>query len=385
MLGVSDLAMGPSWDSKGFFRRGGVLDGWLIHSSARKGGWWKHQSLGSLLLRLPRHSLFTCLGSYLLLSGHCQRVHGDPQSLPSALSASPRSPSLPSAQFRECTQRMSADESKATPPPRPGFLSPPLTASVPSHPSHPSCLHLGRWWRSPAQVCASLPHWTVHLQFHPASLTVLSPRATVTWLAARPMHSPLTCFLLEASSTWLHSALRSLVCSHQPSAFSLIFLRPWRCRNPHGFFVSSVNSSRHFNSSLALLPDIIFTLNGENRERGRLKCLLWHLIILPEAVTLIRKRKVILPASGVGQWCNGGKFTSSESPGVRHRAASSAQHHSILLFWFPAHTPGLISYLPHPDNIKSLLIAFMPWPLPAPTPPKPLAPSPFYHCLIYLK
>ena len=175
MLGVNGL-MGLSWESKGFFRRDGVLDGWLTHSSAMKCGWWKCQSLGPLLLHLPWHSLFTWVGSYHLLSRRCQRVHGDPQSLPSTLSASPWSPSLPPAQFREYTQRMPADESKAVPHPRPGFLSPPLAGSMSSHPSHPSCLCLGRWWRSLAQVHASLPHLTVHPQFHSESLTILFPQ-----------------------------------------------------------------------------------------------------------------------------------------------------------------------------------------------------------------
>ena len=373
MLGVSGL-MGPRWESKGFFRRGGVLDGWLTHSSAMKCGWWKCQSLGPLLLHLPWHSLFTWVGSYHLLSRHCQRVHGDPQSLPSTLSASPWSPSLPPAQFREYTQRMPADESKAAPHPRPGFLSPPLAGSMSSHPSHPSCFVWGgdedRWPKS----TPAFPTWQSIRSFTLNHWPSSSPRVTVTWRATGPMPSPPTCFHLEASSTWLHSALHSLVCSHQPSASSLIFLRPWRCRNPHDFIVSSVNSSWHFNSSLALLPNIIFTLKGGNRERGRFKCLLQHLIILPEAVTLICKRKVILPASGVAQWYNGGNspLLNQLESAQGCLQCSAPSHPSALVFcshsWShqAAPTPGLY---------RVLSIAFMPCSLPPPTPPQPPAPS----------
>ena len=227
-----------------------------------------------------------------------------------------------------------------------------------------------RWPKS----TPAFPTWQSIRSFTLNHWSSSSPRVTVTWRATGPMPSPPTCFHLEASSTWLHSALHSLVCSHQPSASSLIFLRPWRCRNPHDFIVSSVNSSWHFNSSLALLPNIIFTLKGGNRERGRFKCLLQHLIILSEAVTLICKRKVILPASGVAQWYNGGN-----SPLLNQ--LESAQ--GCLQCSAPSHPSALVSCshswshqaAPTPGLYRVLSIAFMPCSLPPPTPPQPPAPS----------
>ena len=145
MLGVSGLAHGSQLREQGFLQKGRCprrLSHPLLCHEVRLMKTsipWPSTSPSPMAQSFHLHGLLSA--SFWTLSEGSQGPSVSPlHSLHLPVITLP-APKLSS----ESTRRgMPADESKATPHLRPGFLSPPLTVSMPTHPSHPSCLCLGR-------------------------------------------------------------------------------------------------------------------------------------------------------------------------------------------------------------------------------------------------